>query len=81
MEVEGQNDRGPASPPTRVQLRRMLVVTSDSDDEEMPEEKGKLDRAELDALEEELAIEENQLQVKNFSKHTSTFTAHMVTPP
>jgi len=77
MEVEEQNDREPASPPIRAQLRRMLVVTSDSDDEEMPEEEGKLDRSELDALEEELAVEEDRLQVQVSSKHTSIFTAHM----
>ena len=74
---KSKNDRGPASPPTRAQLRRMLVVTSGSDDEEMPEEEGKLDRAELDALGEELAIEEDRLQVQVSSKHTSTFAAHM----
>lgn len=77
VELEEQNDREAALPPTRTQLRRMLVVTSDSDDDEMPEEEGKLDTSELNALEEELAAEENRLQVQGSSKHASTFIAHM----
>ena len=47
----------------RAQKRRVLTVTSESDEDSAPEGAPQLGRAGLDALEEELAAEEERLQV------------------
>jgi hypothetical protein len=71
MQKEEPKPRGHASPPGRARKRRMVVVSSDSegDDDFDDNDKGALGKAlhlgqaELEALEEELAAEEDRLQV------------------
>ena len=71
MQKEEPKPRGHASLPRRARKRRMVVVSSDSedgddfddDDEGTLGKALQLGQAELEALEEELAAEEDRLQV------------------
>lgn len=71
MQKAETKPRGHASPPGRARKQRMAVVSSDSegDDNFDDDDEGSLGnalhlgQAELEALEEELAAEEDRLQV------------------
>lgn len=71
MQKEEPKPKGHASLPGRVRKRRMRVASPDSeddddfagDDEGIPGKALQLGQAELEALEEELAAEEDRLQV------------------
>lgn len=62
-EMEEHGKEGRSSGRHRSQRRPMLVVSSESDEDDVPEEAPHLSGAKLDALEEELTAEEDRLQV------------------
>ncbi|CAL5221331.1 g3506 [Coccomyxa viridis] len=61
-EMEEHGKEGRSSGRHRSQRRPMLVVSSESDEDDVPEEAPHLSGAKLDALEEELTAEEDRLQ-------------------
>ena len=69
MDLGEHSERGNPTDGERAKKRSVLVVPSESDEEDAPEEALQPCRAELDALEEELAAEEDRLQVHLASLH------------
>ena len=69
MDIGEQSEMGKPTARTRAQKRSVLVAPSESDEDDAPEDALQASRAELDALEEELAAEEERLQVHLMSLH------------
>ena len=79
METDKPAERRHSSGRRRAQSQRMLVDSSESDEEDAPEEAPELSRAELDALEEELAAEEDDVQAV-FLHPLPLISVHQLSP-